>query len=145
MWRITRDCLCSARIKYPRNCNSKPKQDYFREGRAIVRSRYDSSFRRKSFIIFHFRIFNITVNGKSGQIIPSKIWLFPSSLLRLKNKMNPNLKLISQGIFQNYARRGGQIRFTFIQSRLEVVTIVKILEKHKMIIVIYVFIYRFIL
>lgn len=105
MWRITRDCLCSARIKYPRNCNSKPKQDYFREGRAIVRSRYDSSFRRKSFIIFHFRIFNITVNGKSGQIIPSKIWLFPSSLLRLKNKMNPAkwiriLNLFLKGFFK---------------------------------------------
>lgn len=103
MWRITRDCLCSARIKYPRNCNSKPKQDCFREGRAIVRSRYDSSF-RKSFIIFHFRIFSITVNGKSGQIIPSKIWLF-HSLLHLKNKMNPAkwiriLNLFLKGFFK---------------------------------------------
>lgn len=92
------------------------EQDCFREAktsknerpRAIVRSRYNSSFHRKSFIIFHFRIFSITVNGKSGEIIPSKSDfdtfppistaspLFFATLFEKKknNKTNPAIRVI---------------------------------------------------
>lgn len=117
VWRITRDCpacLCSVRIKYPRNCNSEPNRIVSgRRKRAKMSDREPLSARvtihhfterASSFFIFEFLVSPWTENP-ARLFLQNLTWTlfhqFPLPLFRYfvwkkkkNNKTNPAIRVI---------------------------------------------------